>query len=260
VINLALFALALFDLRRAQERVGAAFARDCYALLNRPRKLLLVGAAGALALLSLQLAITPYWQAAGWSDLPELPQGEDEDGHHWIGAEEPRVTVVEFSDYECPHCRKAHKDARLLAAEFPGEVRVVHRHLPLDRGCHPGLSREFHRHACRFAIAAECAGEQQRFWEMNDALFAIQDTVRSTDVSVVELAVRLGLDRSRFQECMDTSRGRKRVARDLDAALARRLNSTPTFLIGNKRWIGRLPRSALDQALRTAVSGTHASR
>ena len=257
-LNLALFATAVFDLRRAREQLADSFARDFSALLNRHRLLLVLSAGGALALLIIQVAVPSYWKAAGWSDLPALPRGTDADGHHWIGAKRPTTTVVEFSDYECPHCRRAHKNARQLAAEFPRDVRVIHRHLPLDRACHPGLSRDFHRHACRLAFAAECAAEQERFWEMNDALFAVQDDMPAEDVDVVRLAVQLGLDRSRFKKCLETGLGRERVERDLADAMAQHLNATPTFIIGERHWTGQLPRSALVGALGSRVANSAA--
>ena len=78
--------------------------------------------------------VPSYWKTPGWSDLPTLASGNDERGHHWIGAADPRLTIVEFSDYECPHCRAAHKAIRVLAARHPEQIRLVHRHLPLDMG------------------------------------------------------------------------------------------------------------------------------
>ncbi|MBW2276911.1 MAG: DsbA family protein, partial [Deltaproteobacteria bacterium] len=196
--------------------------------------------------------IEPYWDTIGWADLPDLATGEDRYGYHFIGAREPLVTIVEFSDYECPHCRKAHKKMRLLAAEYADEVRLVHRHLPLDRSCHPLMRRQLHQRACEFAKATECAGEQGKFFEMNDALFSMQDEVKAADVDLGIVAVRLGLDRPGFDECMDGDKAMRKVKRDIDEAIDRRLRGTPSYFLDGEKHPGLIPKPVLEQALAAA--------
>lgn len=249
VINAALLVLALL----AARRVGASPLRLLRAelgwALRRPHlaapAVLLVG----LAVVGAELTVPAYWQSPGWRGLPELRSGRDAAGHHWIGAEKPRLTIVEFSDYECPHCRAAHKRIRALAAAHPRTVRLIHRHLPLDQACHPRLRRPFHRRACLFAEAAECAGEQGAFWRMNDALFAAQERQRAAQLDPVALAVRLGLDRGRFRGCLREHRMAARVQADLRAALARRLRGTPSYIVGDEVFLGGVPAARLEQLL-----------
>jgi protein-disulfide isomerase/uncharacterized membrane protein len=248
-ISLALFALGIAAIRKSRCGPLRALGADMRALLSRPWLIavgVLVGGGGVWIT---QAAVDPYWQTVGWTDLPELPRGRDSDGFHWTGAEDPELTIVEFSDYECPHCRKAHKNIRMLAAEYPKRVKLVHRHLPLDRSCHPLMRRPFHQRSCEFAKAAECAGEQGSFWKMNDALFSIQDHVKSKDIDLVELAVRLGIGRSEFKKCMASDRAMKRVEKDLDAAIEKRLRGTPTFFIGSEKFMGRIPKKELVERL-----------
>jgi protein-disulfide isomerase/uncharacterized membrane protein len=253
-INASLLAVTLVAVRRSRVRAGQLLAADVAALVQRPS--LGAGLAlGAVAGAGLLWAFVPaYWHTPGWSDLPRLASGSTNEGCHWIGAREPSLTIVEFSDYECPHCRAAHKAVRALAGKHPDEVRLVHKHLPLDMSCHPALRRPFHERACLFAEAAECAGLQDHFWEMNDALFATQETTESADVDPETLAVRLGLDRSEFKRCLATHATSTRVRRDLDEGIARNLSGTPSFLVGEHMFLGRIPEAALERLLAEAGS------
>ncbi len=251
-VNAALLALTMLAWRQARLPLSKLLGADARALRARPRMLAaLVLAAGAVVL-CLHGLIPKYWQVPGWADLPRLPSGLDADGHHWIGARDPRLTIVEFSDYQCPHCRAAHREIRALAAKHPDQVRLIHRHLPLDMACHPVLRRPFHTHACLFAEAAECAGRQDRFWEMNDALFSIQDSVKAAEVDPVELAVRLGLNRVEFKRCLQSHATAERIEADLKAAMDRQLRGTPTFLVGDEVHLGKLREVELERLIEEA--------
>jgi len=248
-INTGLSIVSLIAWRQTRTHACGLVLDDVKALVARPL-LLAVLAIGVAATLSALVSLVPsYWRTPGWSDLPKLASGRNQSGHHWIGAHDPKLTIVEFSDYECPHCRAAHKAMRSLAAKYPEQIRLVHRHLPLDMACHPGLGRPFHTRACIFAEAAECAGVQGRFWEMNDALFSIQETVKPKDVDPVELAVRLGLNRSDFKRCLESHATDGRIAVDIRESMSKKLIGTPSFLVGKRLFMGRIPEAELEQLL-----------
>jgi len=248
-INVALFVVCVAAARRTKVGWRRLLSLDLGVLQSRPSVAALVAIGGLAGLAVLRSSMPAYWKTPGWHDLPQLASGSDSHGHHWIGARRPVLTVVEFSDYECPHCRAAHKAMRVLAAKYPRKLRLVHRHLPLDMACHPGLRRPFHRRACLFAEAAECAGRQGRFWEMNDALFSIQERVKTDSVDPVELAVRLGLDRAAFKRCLASHATAPRIEKDVRAAMARRLRGTPSFIVGDKLFLGRIPPEELARRL-----------
>jgi protein-disulfide isomerase len=251
-INVGLLVIALVAWRRTRVRLIDLVRSDVRGLAGWPALSVISLAAGAATLATLCAFVPSYWRAPGWSDLPRLVSGQDDQGHHWIGARSARLTVVEFSDYECPHCRTAHKAMRTFAAKHPDQIRLVHRHLPLDMACHPGIRRPFHARACLFAEAAECAGLQGRFWEMNDALFSIQETVQTEDVDAVALAVRLGLNRSDFKRCLESHATAGRIAADVEEGMARDLGGTPSFLIGERLFLGRIPEEELVELLEAA--------
>jgi len=248
VVSAALLLLAVLAWRRTGASFASLFAAELCALGERPKSTLAwVVVPGAL-LVGLYAYLPTYWSSPGWDDLPKLPSGIDEQGHHWIGARAPKLTVVEYSDYECPHCRAAHKAIRSLVAKYP-EIQFVHRHFPLDMACNPKLRRPFHRRACLFAEAAECAGRQGQFWAMNDALYAVQDRQKLVDVDPIQLAVRLGLNRVEFKQCLESNQTAARVAADLRAGEELRISGTPTYVVGDQLFVGRISEKQLEELL-----------
>lgn len=133
-----------------------------------------------------------------------------------------KVTVVEFSDFQCPFCGKFARDSfPVLSKNYikTGKVRWAFRHLPLER---------LHPLAVGAAKAAACAGQQDRFWEFHDLAFLSQ---RLGTEDLMKHALTIGLDRDRFDACIEDA-GSKAVARDLADATALNASSTPVFFIG----------------------------
>lgn len=153
---------------------------------------------------------------------PEL-----DDGSPVKGAAKAAVTIVEFSDFECPFCGQVQDTLRQIMDRYGGEVRLVFKHLP----------SEGHRNSLAAARAAYCAGEQDRFWQFHDALFASGNL--SPEV-FGEIGVRLGLGREKFAACLSAERSRTAVVRDIELARRYRIDSTPSFLINGKLIKGAL--------------------
>jgi protein-disulfide isomerase len=154
-----------------------------------------------------------------------------EDGHAWIGAAQPTLTILEYSDYQCPHCRRGHDKLRTLIEAHPTEVRLVHRHYPLDQACNPKVTRAFHESACRFAAMATCAGQQDRFWEANDYLYARGATAEAVETDAFVKA--LGLDAVSFEACMRDD-AKARVEADVQSGIAVGVQGTPTLVIDGR--------------------------
>ncbi|HXJ36502.1 MAG TPA: thioredoxin domain-containing protein [Candidatus Eisenbacteria bacterium] len=156
------------------------------------------------------------------------------------------VTIVEFSDFECPACGQAFKDLHdLLRART--DVRLVFRHFPLDSSCNEAMSRTVHVDACLAAAAAECAQAQNRFWEYHDLLFENQKTLDRE--SLFRYAREAGLDIPTFRTCLDDPMTRDRVGTDVRAGIAAGIESTPTLFINGRRVSGALERTYYDYAL-----------
>ena len=162
-----------------------------------------------------------------------------------LGEADAPVVIVEFSDFQCPYC------ARFAQQTFPqikreyidtGKVRFVFRDFPLS----------FHRNAALAAEAAQCAYEQDTFWEMHDRIFTGQgEWSGSTEAReiFVRYAEELGLDRARFQECLDSGRYREEVQGDFRDGTSYGVRGTPTFFINGRKLVGAQPFNSFQQMI-----------
>lgn len=174
-----------------------------------------------------------------------VSSGTTPEGAFWIGSTSPVLTIEEFTDYQCPHCRRAHFRVRQLLAGAGSRIRVIHRHLPLDNHCNPAIERSFHDRACEFSRAAICAGRQGRFWEMNDLLFQQADEIRQQNLPVRVLAERLVLSLEEFDCCMEDPATAERLARDIAEGNRLGIRGTPAFRIDGQIYYGKIPEERL---------------
>jgi protein-disulfide isomerase len=163
---------------------------------------------------------------------PVPPKPGDVPAYRQKGPSSARVTITVYSDFECPFCRRGAQAVQGLTQRYPHDLHVVFRHKPLMM---------MHPYARLAAQAAECAGLQGKFWEFHDALFSHQDDwARPPDAmkQVVALAKGAGLDMTAFDACFKSPATSALVEADLKDADARGVNATPTFLIGDQRYVG----------------------
>lgn len=244
-INLVLVVLALLEARRpgvvTSLKAAAGF------LAGEWKRVAPVGVFGFAVVVALLAFYPAYWATAKHAaGSAGLATGVDEFGDPWIGAKNPKTTIVEYSDYQCPHCRRGHDDMRALLAKHPETLRLVHRHYPLDQACNPTITSRFHPFACGYAALAFCAGEQGKFWEANDLLFE-----RGRDESQLDpraFAQKLGLDVVKLQACVDGP-AQGRVQGNLQEGIRRGVQGTPSYQIGEKVHPGRIPPEVLQGLL-----------
>jgi protein-disulfide isomerase len=163
---------------------------------------------------------------------------------HVRGNPQAQVTVIEYADFQCPYCARAHKALTDLQSEYGDKLCLVYRHLPLA---------DLHPFAEFAAEAAEAAGAQGKFWEMHDALFEYQTLVDPDELP--SLAKGVGLDVDDFRDDMVSRRFRERVTGDAEQAKAQGANSTPTFYINGERYQGDSDHASLAEAIRAAANG-----
>jgi predicted DsbA family dithiol-disulfide isomerase len=137
------------------------------------------------------------------------------------GAANPVVTIVEFSDFECPFCKQVQSALKQVVENYGREVRLVFKHLPL----------EGHRNSLPAARATYCAAEQDRFWQFHDAVFAAGNL---SPPVFEQIASDLGLGLPKFQECVASERSRAAIVKDIETARLLRLDSTPSFVVNGK--------------------------
>ena len=231
MIRTLLSAVAVFALARA---AGAQTPRDTVAPDATALRVELAGIRADLEIVKTQLAQVlrllsqrPAQQQQGGAAAPSAQVRAGVAGAPFLGSSDAPVTVVEFSDYECPFCQ------RFFATTLPalkkeyidaGKVRYVFRDYPLD---------QLHPRARKAAEAAHCAGEQRKFWEMHDVLF--QNAKALSPPQLAEHARSIGLDGTKFDECLSSGRHAATVERGLADGAAAGVRGTPAFVIGRTK-------------------------
>lgn len=142
---------------------------------------------------------------------------------HVLGPADAAVTVVEYSDFECPRCKQAAPAVKLLFTRFARQVRFVYRHFPVEAN---------HPHAMQAAEAAESADTQGKFWQMHDLLFENQSNLQRGDLS--KYASLLGLDVSRFEKQVDEHLHLPTVREHLSNGQKSGVRSTPAFFVNGR--------------------------
>ncbi len=162
-----------------------------------------------------------------------------------FGPPNAKVTIVEFSDFQCPYC-KMFKDNTLaqLKQAYGDRVRFVFRDFPLD---------SIHPYARQAAEAAQCAHEQGKFWEYHDVLFANQQALTIPDLK--RYAQQLGLDTRRFNDCVDSHKYQASVEADVQEGNRLHVSGTPTFFINGQALVGAQPFEAFRSAINEVGGG-----
>lgn len=155
------------------------------------------------------------------------------------------VTIVEYSDFHCPFCRRVQPTLAALLEKYPGKVRLVYKHLPLD-GLHP--------QARRVSEAAWCAGKQDKFWGFHDAVYA-DSSSEGSDATLARYATAAGLDTAAFTSCLANPETKAAIQRDVAQGEALGLNSTPGFFVNGREVRGAQPIEAFEAIIEEELRG-----
>jgi len=159
----------------------------------------------------------------------------------YLGAASSTITIVEFSDFVCPYCQKSATAVRNLGAKYKDQIKFVYRDYPL------------HDNSINLALAARCAGEQNKFWEMHDWLFANQvelsvmgDELKTT---LLNFASDLKLGISQFETCFDSRRYISQIKKDYEDGELLNIEGTPTWFVNNYAITGNLSEEKLEELI-----------
>jgi len=153
------------------------------------------------------------------------------------------ITIVEFSDYSCPYCRQAESTVNELLVKYQGKIKFGYRDFPL---------RQMHPHAELAAEAARCAGEQNKYWEYHDLLFANPDKQGRDDL--IAQARGLQLDDKRFDECLSSGRYKPQIEQDIQLGMHSGVLSTPEFFVNGTSLHGAQPAQAFEKIINRELS------
>lgn len=159
---------------------------------------------------------------------------------HAQGAPRALVTLVEYGDFECPHCAAAHPVVKQVQQAMGTKLRFVYRHFPLTR---------IHPHAQHAAELSEAAAQQGKFWPMHDILFENQEALEDRDL--IAYAASLGIDAQWAAAALADGRFQRRVRDDFASGVRSGVNGTPTFFINGERYDG-----SWDTLLETLMEAT----
>jgi protein-disulfide isomerase len=162
-----------------------------------------------------------------------------------FGSDKAPITIIEFSDYECPYCKSWQNDVLpQIKAKYGDKVRLVYRNFPLY---------SIHPNAEGAAEAAMCAGEQEKYWEFHDLLFSGQKGLGAQ--TYTSYAQALGLNADTFKKCVEERRYQKDVKADYDFASQIGVRSTPTFFINGLAVVGAQPFDVFQQIIDLEIAG-----
>ena len=160
-------------------------------------------------------------------DMLEVPVGP---GDHYLGRADAPVVLIEYGDFECPHCGRAYAAVREVLEAMGDDVRFIFRNFPLS---------EKHPHAQAAAEAAEAVaarGGNDAYWDMHDILFANQDALEPDDL--LSYAESVGVDHLAVASDLSTGAMAARVREDLDGGLRSGVDGTPAFFVNGRRFAG----------------------
>lgn len=186
----------------------------------------------------------PVGDTGGAQPVAAGPLKEVGDKDHLKGSKNAKVTLVEYSDFQCPFCQRHLPSIEQALKDFPNDVRLVYRHYPLS----------FHPEAQKAAEASECAnklGGNDAFWKMHDELFANQATLSRS--LYTELAKKLGLNTANFDKCLDGGEMAARVNQDLNEGTTAGVEGTPATFVNGRLVSGAVPYSELKAAIQAAL-------
>ena len=153
------------------------------------------------------------------------------------GSKNSPVTLIEYSDYECPYCARAEATIKDVLDEYGSKIYFVYKDFPLP----------FHNNAQKAAEASRCALEQNKYWEYHDALFKNQQSLDTN--SLKTYAKSLGLDEAKFSECLDSNKYTEKVKQDMEEGQSKGVTGTPTFFVNGKMLVGAQPFDAFKEII-----------
>ncbi len=164
------------------------------------------------------------------------------------GPEGARLHLVEFADFQCPHCRMAYHEVEAVA-EGRNDLAVTFLHFPLDQSCNRLVTKPFHQKACELAIIAECAHRQGRFFDVAPLLFEIG--TQSVEAVLAQIAERLkgSVDMAALETCRTSPDAREAVVRDIGEGIKAKIMGTPSVFLNGRQIGGTLPKAELERLL-----------
>jgi len=159
---------------------------------------------------------------------------------YWIGSANPKITIVEFSDFACPYCKKSFSKIREISLKYKNNVKIIYRDYPT-----------ISEYSIDLALAARCAGEQGLFWVMHDKLFLNQGISQKEEI--MELANQIGADIEKFESCFNRKKYLSAIQKDFADGKELGITGTPTWFINGNKIKGDIPYTIFTQLMEQQI-------
>jgi protein-disulfide isomerase/uncharacterized membrane protein len=252
ILSYAISFLLLYCTYLIRKRYGAQglavnLKRDLICLREAKRQSLVLFLPFSLAVILIIIFFPVYWSFDHQVFSADIPHGMTADGYPWMGAENPKLEIVVFSDYQCFQCKKMHFYLRQILDQYPDRIRLIHRHFPMDHKVNPLLKTPEHIGSGKLAMLAIAAAIENRFWQMNDTLFKIARS--NPEIDIKTLARDVGLDEQKLSRTFRRRKVRFRLRKDILDGIKLGVRGTPSFVIDGKVYQGKIPPEILKGAL-----------
>jgi uncharacterized membrane protein len=180
-----------------------------------------------------------YWEYRPAETPVNLQTGQTAEGFPWIGTENAEMVITEFTDYMCFQCNKTHNFLRKLMNRYPGKIKLIHRHFPMDSQFNPIVKIPFHEGSGKLSLLAIHVESEGKFWPVNDELYV---QARQTNViDVKAISDRLGLEKTISPNRLYAKSNLRKLNRDIAAGLKFGIFGTPSFVIEGKVYDSQIP-------------------
>jgi protein-disulfide isomerase/uncharacterized membrane protein len=242
-INFALF-FTTWIIRRRFHNGGflPALSEDFRFLWAKRAVVLPMLTAFSVGLAATGMAFPAYWKVLPADSKQRILVGLYDDGAPWIGAANPVVEIVEFTDYKCFQCRKMHYYLRNLIALYPEKIRLTHRNYPMDHKFNPIVTAPFHVGSGQMALLSIHAAMTGKFLEMNDLLF--RKAAEGKNIELEAVAKEIGSDQN-LGLSLVSAFYHQHLMRDIRYGMKLRVTGTPAFLIDGSVYTGSIPEEVL---------------
>jgi uncharacterized membrane protein/protein-disulfide isomerase len=220
---------------------------DLNFLLNKKSHSLALIGIFVIGFILMRTSCPAYWHFKAPQLSAHIPVGMTENGHPWIGAENPKLVITEYTDYQCFQCKKMHYFLRQLVEKYPDKIRLIHRHFPMDHQFNPIVKEPFHVGSGKMALLAIYAATRDKFWKMNDILF--NRAREKGSLNVKELADEVGINFEDLGRSINDPTIRLKLKRDIWNGLKLNISGTPAFVINDKVYLAQIPPEIIKDAL-----------
>lgn len=176
----------------------------------------------------------PTEEAEEASEVPPVSTADNV-----YGSDKAKVTLISYSDFECPYCARFSETVGQIIDEYGDDVRVVFRHFPLS----------FHANALGAAVASECAAEQGKFWQMHDKIFEANIAENMSLETWKDAAGKIGLNTDDFEECLESGKYESKIASQMEGGAKAGVRGTPATFVNGKMVSGALPYDSFKQII-----------